>query len=90
MKIEFIIFFQKGLNPFKIQGRFKFEFVPEFVTWNLEGIWCCDKNKSYSVCIKLSLCKIWRILDIRKTSVLYFKVQKIENLGNLNWAGPAC
>jgi hypothetical protein len=24
-------FSQKDLNPFKIQGRFKFEFIPEFV-----------------------------------------------------------
>jgi hypothetical protein len=41
MKMEFYRiyhFFQKGLNPFKIQGRFKFEFVPEFVTSNPEGI----------------------------------------------------
>jgi hypothetical protein len=30
--------FRKGLNPFKIQGRFKFEFVPETVTENPEGI----------------------------------------------------
>jgi hypothetical protein len=36
--IEFIRFFWKGLNPFKIQGRFKFEFVPEIVTENPEGI----------------------------------------------------
>jgi hypothetical protein len=29
---EFIRFFQKGLDPFKIQGKFKFEFVPEILT----------------------------------------------------------
>jgi hypothetical protein len=28
---EYIRFFQKGLNPSKIQGRFKFEFVPKIV-----------------------------------------------------------
>jgi hypothetical protein len=34
---EFIRFFQKCLNPFKILGKFKFEFVPEIVTCNREG-----------------------------------------------------
>jgi hypothetical protein len=29
---EFIRFFEKGLKPFKIQGRFNFEFIPEFVS----------------------------------------------------------
>jgi hypothetical protein len=33
-----IRFLQKGLNPLKIQGRFNFEFVPEFTTCNPEGI----------------------------------------------------
>jgi hypothetical protein len=36
---EFIIFFQKGLNAFKIQVRFKFEFVPELVTCNSKSIY---------------------------------------------------
>jgi hypothetical protein len=31
---EFIRFLQKCLKPLKIQGRFSFEFVPEFVTCN--------------------------------------------------------
>jgi hypothetical protein len=41
---EFIRFLQKCLNPQKIQGRFNFQFVPEFITLNPEGIWSWDKN----------------------------------------------
>jgi hypothetical protein len=29
--------FQKGLYPFKIHGRFKFEFIQEFITFNPLG-----------------------------------------------------
>jgi hypothetical protein len=29
--------FQKGLNPFKIHGIFKFEFILEFITCNPLG-----------------------------------------------------
>jgi hypothetical protein len=42
---KFIRFFKKGLNPSKIQGIFKFEFVPEIVTWNPDWIWSCSKKK---------------------------------------------
>jgi hypothetical protein len=35
---EFTIFFPKGLYDFKIQGKFKFEFVPEFIIQNPAGI----------------------------------------------------
>jgi hypothetical protein len=34
---EFTKFFSKVLNPFKIQERFKFEFVPEFIIQNPKG-----------------------------------------------------
>jgi hypothetical protein len=36
-------FFQKGFNPFKIQGGFKFEFVPKFVPSNPKGL--CSWSK---------------------------------------------
>jgi hypothetical protein len=35
---EFTRFFRKDLNPFKIQERFKLEFVPKFITGNPVGI----------------------------------------------------
>jgi hypothetical protein len=87
---EFIRFFQTGLNPFKIQGIFKFEFVLEFVTWNPEGISCCAKNKSYSLCFKLSLCKIWRILDIEKPLFWISNFKRLKILEIRIELGPAC
>jgi hypothetical protein len=35
---EFIRFSPEGLSPFKIHRRFKFEYVPGFLTWILLGI----------------------------------------------------
>jgi hypothetical protein len=43
--IEFIRFCQKGLNLFKIHGRFKFEFIPEFITCNPLGFNLIQKVK---------------------------------------------
>jgi hypothetical protein len=80
--IEFIRFFQKGLKPIKIWGSFKFEFVPEFLTYNPEVIWSWNKKESCSLCLKISLCKVWWILDIGKVTILDFKIWKIENLEN--------
>jgi hypothetical protein len=34
---EFMDFSPKVLNPFKIHGRFKWEFVPKLITWNPVG-----------------------------------------------------
>jgi hypothetical protein len=34
---EFMKFFLKGLDPFKIHIRFKLEFVLKFIIQNLEG-----------------------------------------------------
>jgi hypothetical protein len=41
-------FLQKGLNPLKIHERFNFEFVPEFITLNSEGIGSGAKKESCS------------------------------------------
>jgi hypothetical protein len=35
---------QKGLNFFKIQGRLKFEFVPEYITCNPFEFWSWSKK----------------------------------------------
>jgi hypothetical protein len=35
---EFMEFFLKGLNPFKIQARFEFELFPGFLIQNPEGV----------------------------------------------------
>jgi hypothetical protein len=77
---EFIIFFQKCVDPFKIKGRFKFEFVPEFVTWNPEWIWSWANNESCFLCFKLSPCEGWWILVIEKVTFSNFKVWTFENI----------
>jgi hypothetical protein len=88
---EFIRFFQKGWNPFKIQGILQFEFVPEFITCDPEGSWSWSKKYNCSMCYKLSTRKIWWILDNEKVANSYFKVQVIENPWNYEIGmGPAC
>jgi hypothetical protein len=42
---EFIRFFQRGLNPFKIRGRFKIYFVAEFLTSILREFEVGTKSK---------------------------------------------
>jgi hypothetical protein len=49
----------------------------------------CQKQKLF-LCIKISLCKIWRILDIGKTSVLDFKFERLKILEIQIELGPAC
>jgi hypothetical protein len=45
----FIRFFQKGLNPFKIQARFKFELFLDFLIPNPEGHGSGTKTESGSL-----------------------------------------
>jgi hypothetical protein len=54
--------FAKGLNPFKIQTRFKLDLLMNFIIQNPEsfGSWA---NR-----------KVWKILDFRNTVVVNFKV----------------
>jgi hypothetical protein len=47
VKIEFLEIYQifpERFEPFKIRGRFKIYFVPEFLTCNSEGIQSWDKK----------------------------------------------
>jgi hypothetical protein len=79
---EFTGSFQEGLNSFKIWERFKIYFVPEFLTCNHKGIWSWDKKENCSLCVKISLRKVWWILDLGKIIVLNFKVWVSENHWN--------
>jgi hypothetical protein len=45
---EFMELFPKGLNPFKIQTRFKLEFVMEIIVQNPERIGSWAKKKTCS------------------------------------------
>jgi hypothetical protein len=42
---EFMRFFLKGLNPFKIQTKFEFELFLVFLIQNLEGLEVKTKRK---------------------------------------------
>jgi hypothetical protein len=66
---EFIEFFLKGLNHFKIQTSFKLEFLLEFLIQNPKGFGSWAKKES---------CSIWR--NISPCLVLYFK--KLSPLGH--------
>jgi hypothetical protein len=74
--IEFIRFFQKGLNPFKIHGRFKFEFILEFITCNPLGFNLIQKVNLLLVFQSIDL----QNLDIRKVTNSNIKVWVFEIL----------
>jgi hypothetical protein len=42
-------FLPEGLNPFKIQTRFKVNLFPNFIIQNLERFWSLAKNKTCSI-----------------------------------------
>jgi hypothetical protein len=45
---DFMRFFSKGLNPFKIQTKFKFELFPRYLIKNSEGFGDGPKRKVVS------------------------------------------
>jgi hypothetical protein len=67
------------LNPFKIQGIFNFEFVPEFITCNTEGIGRGPRKESCSLLSFLSPQKVSPFLDIRKIMFVNFEAGALEN-----------
>jgi hypothetical protein len=58
-------FFPKGLDPFKIQTRFKFMFASEIIIQNTEIFGSWTKKKSCLILNYLPSCQIWRFLDFR-------------------------
>jgi hypothetical protein len=78
--------FQKGLNPFKIQGRFKFEFITIYKLQSFGILKLIQKLKLLLVFQSVDL-KIWQNLDIRKVANLNIKVWVFENLKNQKRVG---
>jgi hypothetical protein len=72
--------FQKGLNRFKIHGRFKFEYIPEFITCNPLGFWTWYENWSCSLCSNMWTYKSWRNLHIWKDTNSNINVWVFKNL----------
>jgi hypothetical protein len=42
-------FLPEGLNPFKIQTRFKVDLFLNFIIQNLERFWSLDKKEFFSI-----------------------------------------
>jgi hypothetical protein len=55
---EFIRFFQKRWNPFKIHGRFKLDLIPKFISLDTLGIGSLANEQSCSSYSNLALCKV--------------------------------
>jgi hypothetical protein len=90
---EFIIFFQKGWNPFKIHGRFKLDWVPKFYIMSSVGIWSLANEQSCSSCSNLALCKVLVFLDPEKAEnlnyIVWRRFEEMENgLELWIWPGP--
>jgi hypothetical protein len=57
---EFMRFFSKGLNPFKIQASFQFgNSLTIYNSW----IWTHSHNERCSFSIYLPLCQVWKFLE---------------------------
>jgi hypothetical protein len=53
---EFMEFFPKGLNPLKIQTKFKFDLFHEFLIQIMLAIWISTQKESYSFWIYILPC----------------------------------
>jgi hypothetical protein len=86
---EFTRFLPKGLNPFKIHGRFKLQLVPKFLNWNPVGTWSWANGESCSSGSNLASCTAYTYLELGKAFDLNFKFRRFWNKRNFsNWAGP--
>jgi hypothetical protein len=85
MKLEFMIFFPKGLNlnPFKIQTRFKFELFPEFVIQNVEGFGSGATKESCSLLSPKPLKKFHYFWTSGRSWFAFLKLEQLENQWNI-------
>jgi hypothetical protein len=67
-------FLPEGLNPFKIQTRFKVDLFPNFIIQNLERFWSLAKKEICSICSDLSTCQIMKFLEFCKYQFLILQV----------------
>jgi hypothetical protein len=75
---EFIRFFQKGLNPFKIQGRFKIYFFPEFFNLQSCGILKLVQKVKFLLMFQAAYMQNHWNIEM-KVTILNFKVRVSEN-----------
>jgi hypothetical protein len=60
---EFMEFFLKGLNSFKIQIIFILDLFLEFIIQNPEGFGSWTKKETCSICNYLPPCQVSKLLD---------------------------
>jgi hypothetical protein len=77
---EFIRFFQKGLNPFKIQARFKFELFLYFIIQNPEGFGSGAKKESCSLLSHRSPKNVSPFWDNGKIMFVNFEVGALKRM----------
>jgi hypothetical protein len=83
------------LDPFKIQGRFKFEFIPEFVNSNPLGEFeVGPKGKVVPGASKIFPTKFSEFWTKGRSLFRISKFRRLKSLENysknLNGAGPTC
>jgi hypothetical protein len=78
---EFMRFFPKGLNTFKIQTIFKLDLLLNFIFQNPERFGSSDKKEIYLFWIDLPPCQVWRFFEIRRVVFCIFELGALELIG---------
>jgi hypothetical protein len=74
---EFMEFFLKGLNTFKVQASLKFDLLPKFLIQNPEGFGGRAKRESCSFWSILSPCNVWKFWNSRINLFLFYKLESV-------------
>jgi hypothetical protein len=78
---EFMEFSLKGLNPFKIQTKFKCILVPEILIQLLLGVWTSFQKESSSFWNYQPHGKVWKIWRTWGTTFVFLQVWSSWNIG---------
>jgi hypothetical protein len=81
---EFMRFLPKGLNPFKIQTKFKLDLFLNFIITNLERFGSWAKKEICFIWNYLAPYQVWNFLDPRKIVFCIFKVGVLEDIWKIN------
>jgi hypothetical protein len=80
---EFMRFLPEGLNPFKIQIRFKVDLFSNFIIQNLERFWSFTKKEIFSIWSNLSTCQILNFFELCKYQFIILKIELFKYLKTL-------
>jgi hypothetical protein len=82
---EFMKFYFKCLNLFKIQTKFKCSWLPEFLVPIMLEIWTCPQKECCYFWIGLPPARVLKCLEKRKCNFCIFKLELVEILKKNNW-----